>query len=92
MQLTVGFYCGLARRLSKETTVEVSVGEDATLRDVAAALAKKFPAFLEQLIVPETYALVRPHFFSINGRHAASLDLTVSENDRILLMAITAGG
>ncbi len=92
MKLTVGFYCGLARRLSKETTVEISVGEDATLRDVVEALAKRFPAFLEELIVPETYELVRPHFFHVNGQHAASLDTPVRENDRILLMAITAGG
>ncbi|MBC7234074.1 MAG: MoaD/ThiS family protein [Chloroflexi bacterium] len=92
MKLTVGFYCGLARRLSKETEAEVEVHEGATLRDVCAALAKKFPAFLGQLIVPGTHDLVEPHFFNVNGSRAANLDVTVQEGDRILLMAITAGG
>lgn len=92
MKLTIGFYCGLARRLSKETSAEIEVNDGATLRDVSAALARKFPAFLGQLIVPETYDLVEPHFFHMNGRRADSMDLTVREGDRILLMTVTAGG
>ena len=92
MKLTVGFYCGLARRLSKETSVEIEVNDSATLRDVSAALAHRFPAFLGQLIVPETHDLVEPHFFHVNGRRADSLDLSVREGDRILLMTVTAGG
>lgn len=92
MKLTIGFYCGLARRLSKETSVEIEVNDGATLRDVGAALARKFPAFLGQLIVPETHDLVEPHFFHVNGRRATSMDMPVQEGDRILLMTVTAGG
>ncbi|MGQ9492610.1 MAG: MoaD/ThiS family protein [Anaerolineae bacterium] len=92
MKLTIGFYCGLARRLSKETSVEIEVSDGATLRDVCTALAQRFPAFLGPLIVPETYDLAQPHFFHVNGRHEANLEAPVREGDRILLMAITAGG
>ncbi len=92
MKLTIGFYCGLARRLSKEISAEIEVSDGATLRDVAAALAQRFPAFWGQLIVPETHDLVEPHFFHVNGRRAESLDMSVREGDRILLMTVTAGG
>jgi len=92
MQLTVEFYCGLARRLSGETSAMIDVGDHTTLRDVCAALAEKFPAFLGPLIAPQTYDLVEPHFFHLNGCRATSLYETVREGDRILLMVITAGG
>lgn len=92
MKVTIGFYCGLARRLSKETSVEIEVNDGATLRDVSVALTRRFPAFLGQLIVPETYDLVEPHFFHVNGRRADGLDMLVQEGDRILLMTVTAGG
>jgi len=93
MKLRVEFYCGLALRLSKEKAVVIEVSDDATLRDVSAALAEKFPAFLGPLIVPETYDLVKPHLFNIDGRRVAqSLDVKVKENERILLMSVTAGG
>nr|MBC7243854.1 MoaD/ThiS family protein [Chloroflexota bacterium] len=92
MKLTIGFYCGLARRLSKETEAEIEVNDGATLRDVGAALAQRFPAFLGPLITPGTHDLVEPHFFHVNGRRAANMDMPVQEGDRILLMTVTAGG
>jgi|GEM_PF-1417959 len=92
MKLTIDFYCGLARRLSRETSTVIEVSDHATLREVCAALAERFPTFLGPLIVPETYDLVEPHFFNINGRHAASLEVVPKEGDRVFLMAITAGG
>ena len=92
MQLTVEFYCGLARRLSGQSSAVIEVSDHATLRDVCGALAEKIPAFLGPLVAPQAYDLVEPHFFSLNGRRATSLDETVQEGDRILLMVITAGG
>ncbi len=92
MRLTVGFYCGVARRLGKETEVSLDVADRATLRDVSAALAARFPAFVGPLLAPGTFELVAPHFFSIDGRRVASLDVETHEGDRILLLAVTAGG
>jgi molybdopterin converting factor small subunit len=92
MRLTVGFYCGVARRLGKETEVSIDVADGATLRDVSAALTFRFPAFVGPLVAPGTYDLVAPHFFSVNGQRVADLDAQAHEGDRVLLMAVTAGG
>lgn len=92
MKLTVGFYCGVARRLGKETEVAIDVPDDATLRDVSAALAARFPAFVGPLLAPGTFELVEPHFFSVNGQRVVSLDAKARDGDRILIMAVTAGG
>lgn len=92
LRLTIGFYCGLARRLGNETEIALEVGDGATLREVSAALAARFPTFRGPLISPATYELVAPHFFSVNGRRETGLDAKVRDGDRILLMALTAGG
>jgi len=92
MKLTVELF-GLARHLSKEKEVIVEVSDDATLRDVVAALAERFPSFLGPLVVPETYDLVEPYFFNIDGRRVArSLDIKPKEDEHLLLMFVTAGG
>ncbi|MBC7263204.1 MAG: MoaD/ThiS family protein [Chloroflexi bacterium] len=93
MKVKVEFCCGLALRLSREKAALIEVSDDATLRDVSKALAERFPAFLGPLIVPETYDLVKPHFFNVNGQRVAqSLDIKVKDNERLLLMSPVAGG
>ncbi len=92
MKLIVGFYCGLARRICQETEMGLEVADGATLRDVSAALAARFPALVGPLIANGTFELVEPHFFNVNGRRRPHLDVQCHEGDRILLMAVTAGG
>ncbi len=92
MEFTVEFF-GLPRRLSgtKEATVEVS--PSATLRDVLIALAGKFPAFVGDLIDPDSYNLKEPYFFNIDARHVPkSLDYEPKEGERLLLLFVEAGG
>jgi molybdopterin converting factor small subunit len=92
MEFTVEFY-GLPRRLSgvKETTVEVK--RDATLRDVIAALLKRFPAFSDSLVEPRTYDLREPYFFNIDARYVPrNLEYAPKEGERLLLLFLEAGG
>ncbi len=92
MEFAVEFF-GLPRRLSgvKETTVQVSRG--ASLRDVAAALAVQFPAFVGPLIEPKTHSLKEPYFFNIDARRVPkSLDYQPKEGERLLLLFLEAGG
>lgn len=92
MLLTVELF-GLARRLSGEKEVTVKVGDGATLRDVVVALTGRFPGFLGPLVVPETYELEEPYFFSYDGRRVAkSLEEKPQEGDRLLLFLLDAGG
>ena len=92
MKLTIGFYCGLARRICQETEIVVQVPVGATLRDVSAALAARYPGLVGPLIASSTFDLVPPHFLNINGQRASSMDDRPRDGDRILLMAVTAGG
>ena len=92
MEFTVEFF-GLPRRLSgaKEATVEVPPG--ATLREVVHALAARFPAFLGDLIDPQTYELREPYFFNIDARRVAkTLDYEPKADERLLLLFVEAGG
>jgi len=92
MEFTVEFF-GLPRRLSgaKEATAEVPPG--ATLREVVHALAAQFPAFLGDLIDPQTYELREPYFFNIDARHVAkTLDYEPKAGERLLLLFVEAGG
>jgi len=92
MEFTVEFF-GLPRRLSgvKETTIEVQRGS--TLREVAAALAQKFPAFVGDLIDPQTYELKEPYFFNIDARYVPrNLEYKPKEGERLLLLFVEAGG
>jgi molybdopterin converting factor small subunit len=92
VEFTVEFF-GLPRRLSgvKETTVRVKAG--ATLRDVVAALSEMFPAFLGDLVDPQTYDLEEPYFFNIDARHVPrSLDHVPEAGERLLLLFVEAGG
>jgi hypothetical protein len=92
LNLTIGFYCGVARRLGKATEVALEVPDGGTLRDVSAALAARFPAFLGPLIAPATLELVEPHYYTVNGQRETNPGERVKEGDCILLMAVTAGG
>jgi molybdopterin converting factor small subunit len=92
IEFTVEFF-GLPRRLSgiKETIVQVERG--ATLRDVVAALAARFPAFLGALIDPDTHDLKEPYFFNIDARFVPrNLEYTPQEGERLLLLFLEAGG
>ncbi len=92
MELTVEFF-GLPRRLSGAKQTKVRVEEGATLRDVVAALARQFPAFLGELVEPETYDLVEPYFFNIDARHVPqNLEFEPKEGQRLLLLFLEAGG
>jgi len=92
MEFVVEFF-GLPRRLSgvKETTVKVKQG--ATLRDIVIALAKKFPAFVGELIDPQTFDLEEPYFFNIDARYVPpNLNYKPEEGKRLLLLFLEAGG
>ncbi len=84
---------GLARRLAGDRELALQLQEGATLRDVVAALASRYPQFLDQVIVPRTYDVVSPYFFNIGGRLAAtSLEDAVDASEPLVLMSLEAGG
>jgi len=84
---------GLARRLAQMKEVAVKVGDKDTYRDLVAALASRFPAFLGQIIVPRTYDLIDPYFFNVDARRVVhNLEEIPEEGKPILLFFVDAGG
>jgi len=86
-------FFGLPRRLSGVREATVEVREGATLRDVVVALSERFPAFLGELVHPQTYDLHEPYFFNIDARYVPpSLDFKPKQGQRLLLLFLEAGG
>ena len=92
MRLTIEFF-GAARRLSRKKKVTLEVDDDVTLRDLNAELARQFPAFLGQLIIPETHELVDSYYFyNFYAGRAVQKNEKLKDGDRLLLMFVDAGG
>ena len=84
---------GSARRLAKTKEVKIKIGDEDTYRDLAAALAERFPAYLGQIIEPETYELIEPYFFNVDAKRVVRDLEEVPEADKpILLFFVDAGG
>ena len=92
MNLTVEFL-GLSRRLAQTKESLVTTHDQATLREVLADIASRFPALVGPVIVPETFDLVSSQMLNIDGRQVArDLDLPAQDGQRLLLMFLEAGG
>jgi molybdopterin converting factor small subunit len=91
MELTVELF-GPARRLSGERQAVLEVRDGATLRDVVAALAERYPGFVGSVIEPEC-RLADSYLINYNGKRTArSLDETPEEGDHLLILPVDAGG
>ena len=92
MVLTVELL-GLARRLAQTKRSLVEIHDRATLREVVACLATRFPALVGPVIVPGTYDLASPYMLNIDGRRVAKdFDAPAQDGQRLLLMFVEAGG
>jgi molybdopterin converting factor small subunit len=90
-KLTVELF-GPARRLSGQKQVALEMGDGATLRDVVAMLAERFPQLVGSVIEPE-YQLSSSYMLNYNGKRTArSLDEIPGDGDRLLLLPVDAGG
>ena len=83
---------GPARRLSGQKQIALEISDGATLRDVVAELAGRFPRLVASVIEPE-YRLTGSYMINYNGkRTAGSLDETPEEGDHLLMLPVDAGG
>ena len=92
MVLTVELL-GQARRLAQTKRSLVEIHDRATLREVMACLAARFPALVGPVIVPDTYDLASSYMLNIDGRRVAKdFDAPAQDGQRLLLMFVEAGG
>ena len=84
---------GMARKLVQAKEVEIEVGDTETFRDIAAALAARYPALLGNVIIPGAYDLMEPYFFNVDARRVVhDLDEIPEADKPLLLFFVDAGG
>ena len=88
-------FLGLSRIVSGQKEVSLKIAPDATFRDIVGILAQKYPEMVGNVIRPDRRTLQEPNIFNLNARkmvQAAQMDTVPNENDRIILMSMSAGG
>jgi molybdopterin converting factor small subunit len=86
---------GLARLVSGEREVSLDIEPGTTFREIVHMLAGKYPEMIGNVIRPDRATLQEPNIFNLNARRmvqAAQMDQSPGENDRIILMSMSAGG
>ncbi len=84
---------GMARRLAQTKETSVEICEGGTYRDVVAALARRYPAFVDQIIRGDTHELIEPYFLNVDARRVVrDLDEIPEEGKPLLLLFVDAGG
>jgi molybdopterin converting factor small subunit len=94
MHLQVEFL-GLARLVTGKKEVSLEVEQGTTFRDLVRILAEKYPQLIGNVIRPDRATLQEPNIFNLNARRmiqSKQMDDAPNENDRIILMSMSAGG
>lgn len=61
---------GPARIIAGRKEVTITVAEEATWRDVLAALARALPALVGEVISADNHDIVGPYLLNVGGRYA----------------------
>ena len=94
MRIQVEFL-GLSRLVTKQREVSMDIDPGTTFRDIVGLLADRYPEMIGNVIRPDHATLQEPNIFNLNARRmiqAGQMDESPSENDRIILMSMSAGG
>ena len=86
---------GLSRLVTGQREISLELEADATFRDIVRTLADTYPQMIGNVIRPDRATLQEPNIFNLNARRmvqAAQMDESPGENDRIILMSMSAGG
>ena len=88
-------FLGLSRLVSGQKEVSLEISPDTTFRDIVGILAQQYPEMVGNVVRPDRRTLQEPNIFNLNARkmvQSAQMDTVPSENDRIILMSMSAGG
>lgn len=86
---------GLSRLVTGQREVSFEMDEDATYRDLVYRLSKDYPGLVGNVIQADRRNLQAPNILNLNARQmvqSRQMDERLSEDDRIILMSISAGG
>jgi len=86
---------GLSRLVTGTREVSVEMPDEATYRDLVYALSEIYPGLVGNVIQADRRNLQAPNIFNLNARQmvqSRQMDDRLREDDRIILMSISAGG
>jgi molybdopterin converting factor small subunit len=83
---------GMARALTGESVVELSLAEPATLRGLLGELAARYPQLVGNVLEARTHAPIEPNLVLLDGRRPANLDEPVAAADLPCLLFLPSGG
>lgn len=86
-------FFGLSPEMTNLYDVDVEINEGAGLPGLIAALKRKVPTLVGQVIVPDKDLLQEGFAFNINGEfHFEDEDVHIGKWDRVVLLLLSAGG
>ena len=86
---------GLSRLVTGQKEVSLDLEEGATYHDLVRALSDMYPALIGNVIQSDRASLQAPNIFNLNARQmiqSKQMGNCLGENDRIILMSMSAGG
>ncbi|MBN1640175.1 MAG: MoaD/ThiS family protein [Anaerolineae bacterium] len=86
---------GLSRLVTGKREVSLDVEPGTTFRDIVRMLADQYPQMIGNVIRPDRVTLQEPNILNLNAKQmvqAAQMGHSPGENDRIILMSMSAGG
>jgi molybdopterin converting factor small subunit len=88
-------FLGLSRLVTGAREVSLEMEGEATYRDLVHALSEKYPELVGNVIQSDRRNLQAPNIFNLNARQmvqSRQMDHQLNEDDRIILMSMSAGG
>jgi molybdopterin converting factor small subunit len=86
---------GLSRLIAGVKEIALDVQEGTTFRDIVRILGARYPKMIGDVIQPDGETLHPPNIFNLNTKRmiqANQMNDSPNEDDRIILMSISAGG
>ncbi len=94
MQVRIEFL-GISRLVTGEKEIALTLEKNTTFYDIVQMLAKEYPALVGNVIQPDLKTLQAPNIFNLNARRMiqkSQMGSSPDDNDRIILMSMSAGG
>lgn len=88
-------FVGPSRILSGTRRIPLNLDKNTSFREIVNILSAKYPGMIGHIINPEDNTLYASNMFNVNGKHMIrpdEMDKSPNEGDRLILMALLAGG
>ena len=88
-------FSAISRVLTGQSEFPLNLKKGASIADLIAALGKKFPQLLGQIIEKDGKALIPTNVFSVNGQkiiHETDTAYQPEDGDNLILLSLLSGG